>query len=178
MLSLPSAPPPARALAWTLATRGSLLTAVWATLVEGRPEGLWAGLLAVPLAVAASLALAPAGRTYVHPLALARFLPGFVWQAFAGSVDVARRALHPKLSVVPACVEVPVRLPSLSARLFLSGVASLVPGSLGVDVGEDHVTLHLLDARAPAQEAALRHLRLLERRAAAIFGHPPPGAAP
>ncbi len=161
--------------AWTLAVRGILLSVLWAVLVEAHPEGLWVGLVAVPLALAASLALSPPGPTGVRWWALLRFLPGFARRALTGSVDVALRALRPGPPVSPGYLDVPVRLPGLPSRVFLSSVGSLIPGTLGVDLDEGHLTLHLLDARAPAREAALEELRALERSVAAIFGVAPVG---
>ena len=136
------------------------------------------GLLVAPLALWASLALSPPVALHVHPLALVRLLPLFLRWAITGSANVALRALQPKLAIAPGCVEVPVRLPSPSARVLLSSVASLIPGSLSVEVAEGRATVHLLDTRPLPREAALRDLRALERHVAAIFGHPPPPEGP
>lgn len=159
----------------TLAVRGALLSALWGVLVEAQAEGLWGGLVAVPLALAASMALSPPGPTGVRLWPLLRFLPGFARRAFAGSVDVALRALRPGPPVSPGYLDVPVGPLDLRGRVFLSSLASLIPGSLGVDLDEGRLRLHLLDARAPAREAMREELRALERSVAEILGAAPAG---
>lgn len=162
-----------------LAVRLAVLSLLWAVLVEAEPKGLWVGLLAVPLALGASVALSPPGPRWVRPLPLARLLPGFLWQSLVGSFDVARRAFQPRLSLAPALVELPLGLPSLPARLFLSSVTSLIPGTLGVAVTEQGLRLHLLDVSGAGLAGTLEALRALERRVAPIFGHAPqPGERP
>ncbi|HSP79412.1 MAG TPA: Na+/H+ antiporter subunit E [Myxococcaceae bacterium] len=157
-----------------LAARLGLLAVLWATLVEGHPEGLAVGLLALPLAFWASLAVEPPGVPYVRPLELVRFLPVLGWRALVGSFDVARRALHPRLRIAPGLLEVRSRLPVGPARLFLGSVVSLVPGTVAVEVEADRLTLHLLDASPEARASALEELRYLERQVARVFGLPPP----
>jgi multisubunit Na+/H+ antiporter MnhE subunit len=61
-----------------------------------------------------------------------------------------------------------------TARLFLSTVVSLLPGSLVVKVEGNQLTLHLQDARPESRTAALSALRDLEVRVAHVFGLPPP----
>jgi multicomponent Na+:H+ antiporter subunit E len=157
-----------------LAVRLALLAVLWATLVEGDPRGLAVGLLVLPLAAWACLALAPPGRARIRPLALLRFLPFCVWRALQGGLDVARRALEPQLSLSPGRLEARSRLPRGPARSFLNGVVSLVPGTLAVEQEGDTLYLHLLDASPEARSAALAQLRDLEGRVARVFGLPPP----
>ncbi len=157
-----------------LAARLGLLSVLWATLVEGNPEGLAVGLLALPLAAWGSLALGPPGGVRVRPLELVRFLPLCVWRALDGGLDVARRALHPRLSLAPGRLEARSRLPRGPARFFLNSVVSLVPGTLAVEVEGDTLILHLLDASPASRATALARLRDLEVRVARVFGLTPP----
>ena len=157
-----------------LAVRLAVLSALWATLVEGNPKGLAVGLLALPLAAWGSLVLEPPGRVRPRPLALLRFLPFCVWRALAGGLDVARRALQPRLPLSPGRLRTRSRLPRGPARFFLTSMVSLVPGTLAVEEEGDTLTLHLLDVSPPSKAAALAQLRDLEARVARVFGLPPP----
>ncbi|MGZ3460628.1 MAG: Na+/H+ antiporter subunit E, partial [Archangium sp.] len=152
-----------------LAARLGLLSVLWATLVDANPRGLALGLLALPLAAWCSLAFEPPGGVHVHPLELLRFLPFCMGRALEGGLDVARRALRPRMELSPGEVRARSRLPKGPARFFLNGVVSLVPGLLAVEAEGDSLTLHLLDASPGARTAALAQLRDLERRVARVF---------
>jgi multicomponent Na+:H+ antiporter subunit E len=158
----------------TVLWRLGVLALLWFSLLEGHTEVLMVGLLALPLAAWASVAHEqPAGRR-IRPLALARFLPFLLWQALCGSVDVVRRVLRRRMAVAPRYLQVRSRLLDESARLFLSTVVSLLPGSFVVKVEGNQLTLHLLDASPESRTAALSALRDLEARVANVFGLPPP----
>jgi multicomponent Na+:H+ antiporter subunit E len=157
-----------------LFTRLGLLSVLWAALVEGNPEGLVMGLLVVPLAAWGSLVLEPPGGMRVNPLELVRLLPLCMWLALRGGLDVARRALHPKLPLSPGRLEVRSRVPRGPARLFLNSVVSFMPGTLSVEAEGDSLCLHLLDASPESRAASLTLLRQLEARVVRVFGLPPP----
>jgi len=158
----------------TVLLRLGVLALLWFSLLEGHTAALMVGLLAVPLAVWAGVAQEqPLGRR-IRPLALARFLPFLVWQALCGSVEVVRRVLGRRQSVEPRKLQVRSRLMDETARLFLSSVVSLLPGSLVVKVEGHQLTLHLRDASPESRTAALAALRDLEMRVAHVFGLPPP----
>lgn len=157
-----------------LAPRLGLLAGLWVALVEGHAGGLLAGLVALPLALWASFALEAPGGARVHLPGLLRLLPPFLWQALSGSLDVARRALQPRMRLAPGWLEARSWLPEESARLLLASLMSLVPGTLAVEVEGPVLTLHVLDARPEAKAAMLEQLRELEGRVARVFGLPPP----
>ena len=144
------------------------------SLLEGHTEALMVGLLALPLAAWVSVAHEqPTGRR-IRPLALARFLPFLLWRALCGSVNVVRRVLRLRPATEPRPLQVRSRLMDETARLFLSTVVSLLPGSPVVKVEGNQLTLHLLDSRPESRTAALSALRDLEVRVAHVFGLPPP----
>lgn len=149
-------------------TRFFLFALVWWALSEGDPRALWFGLPMVALATLASLWLQPPRRLRIHPVALIRFLAYFAHHSLRGGVDVARRALDPRLPLAPGILEYRLRLPRGPVRVFLADTLSLLPGTLSVELAGDSLTLHVLDEGLPVN----RYIGELEERIAQLFGHP------
>ena len=61
-------------------------------------------------------------------------------------MDVARRVLSPSLPLRPALVEVRTELHSSLGRLILANSITLTPGTLSVDVREEYLLIHWIDA--------------------------------
>jgi multicomponent Na+:H+ antiporter subunit E len=155
-------------------TRLVVLLPLWAALVEGNPQGLLMGFLALPLAMWGGFALEAPGGPQVRPLALLGLLPFCAWRALRGALDVARRALLSQPCPTPGRIQARSRLPEGPARNLLNGVVSLLPGTLALEVEGDCLILHLLETSPGAKAAALAQLRELERRVARVFGLQPP----
>ncbi len=162
----------------TVLLRLGVVALLWFSLLEGHTGALMVGLLAVPLAAWVGVApeQQPMGRR-IRPLALARFLPFLLWRALCGSMEVVRRVLRRQPAAEPRKLQVRSRLMDETARLFLSTVVSLLPGSRVVKVEGNQLTLHLRDERPESRTAALSALRDLEMRVAHVFGLPPPPRA-
>jgi multicomponent Na+:H+ antiporter subunit E len=130
---------------------------LWMMLTEGNPADLVAGTVAVLAATWASLRLLPPGASRLRPAALARLALRFLRQSVVAGVDVARRALDPRLPLHPGFVVYPVGLPSGPARNMFTTLMSLLPGTvpIGAD-GNGRFVIHCLDVRQPvaAQLAA------------------------
>jgi multicomponent Na+:H+ antiporter subunit E len=129
----------------------------WTILSAGNPADLGAGAVAIFAATWTSLRLLPPGTSQLRPLALGQFALRFLRQSLIAGVDVARRALDPRLPLTPGFVHYPVGLPPGSARNLLTTLMSLLPGS--VPTGEDArggLLIHCLDVEQPiaAQLAA------------------------
>jgi multicomponent Na+:H+ antiporter subunit E len=128
-----------------------LLLALWWVLSDGTPSGWLFGLVAVAIAVGAVLATAPLSTADSQDRLQWTALPAFVWffigRSLLAGLDVARRTLAPSLPLSPAIVRVTTLLPAGRARVFLMATLCLLPGSLGVDLDENTITLHVLDAR-------------------------------
>jgi multicomponent Na+:H+ antiporter subunit E len=77
-------------------------------------------------------------------MGLLHFIPIFLWFSLLSGVDVAWRTLHPQRPLEPAFIEYPWRLPPGPARIFLANVISLIPGTLGVQIKEQTLTIHVL----------------------------------
>lgn len=146
--------------------RVALIALLWWILTEG-DLGYWG--LALPIIIAttvASLLLMPAGTWRWSLIPLVRFVPYFLYQTWHGSLDVARRALHPRLPLQPAFIDYRLRLPEGPQRVFLSGILSLLPGTLSVDLRTTELRVHVLDETMPVAA----NIRNLEGLVADLFG--------
>ena len=134
---------------------------LWLVLIGADPADLPAGALSAALATWVSLVLLPPGRAVRSPAGMARLALRFLLQSVIGGVDVARRALDPRLPLRPGFVAYPVHFPPGMTRNVFTTLTSLLPGT--VPTGEDNGQLvyHCLDVNQPvssqlaAEEAAL-----------------------
>jgi multicomponent Na+:H+ antiporter subunit E len=122
-----------------------LLGLVWLAVTGAEAEALVLGLAVVPAATALSLRLMPPGARRVSLVVLARLAPGFLARSVQGGVDVARRALDPRLPLSPGWVTVPSRLPPGAARVVVGGEFSLLPGTLVAGSRGGALLVHALD---------------------------------
>ena len=119
------------------------------------------GALAAVIATWASLWLLPPGQGSLRPVALGRLVLRFLGQSIAAGIDVAWRALDPRLPLRPGFVAYPVRFPPGTARNAFTALTSLLPGT--VPAGDDggQLVYHCLDVDQPVvsqlaeEEAAL-----------------------
>jgi multicomponent Na+:H+ antiporter subunit E len=136
--------------------RGALVRAAgflvfWLVLAGIDPGDLPAAAVAVAAATAVSLHLLPPGQFRLSPLGVARLALRFPFQAVIAGVDVARRALDPRLPLHPGFVTYSPRLPPGIARDAFCALASLMPGTLPADTNADGTLLvHCLDIGQPA----------------------------
>lgn len=90
----------------------------------------------------------------------------FAWQLLRGGWDVARRAVHPRMPLDPAWVELSLDCRNPQVQLLLSALVGLLPGTLASHVHKDCLHLHVLDQQQPWQPV----VRQLEHHLAALFG--------
>ena len=123
---------------------------LWLVLAGPRLADLPIGVAAAGLATWTSLRLVPSGRSRPRFAMLAVLTVRFVWQSVVAGVDVARRALDPRLPLRPGFVVYPIRQgPSLARNAFLT-LSSLLPGTLPTGSDEDGaVLIHCLDVGQP-----------------------------
>jgi multicomponent Na+:H+ antiporter subunit E len=130
---------------------------LWVVLTGGNPADLGAGAVAALAATWASASLLPPGTNRVQPVALIGLTLRFLRQSVVAGVDVAWRALDPRLPLHPGFVVYPVGLSRGPARNMFATLMSLLPGT--VPTGSDEkggLLIHCLDAAQPvsAQLAA------------------------
>lgn len=149
-----------------LLLRIMLFAFLWWILAEGRSDGWLLGGIAVAAATWASGVL---WTNATHGLRLAA-LPGFLIFFFANSIrggwQVAFMALRGRRALQPALIELPLNLPAGAPQILLTNVLGLMPGTVGVELADDRLRLHVLHHDLPVVADA----RALERRIAALFG--------
>jgi multicomponent Na+:H+ antiporter subunit E len=131
-------------------TRGVVFLGFWLLLAGPGLADLPMGLVAAAAATWASLRLSPPSAGRLRYAALARLALRFGQESIMGGVDVARRALDPKLPLQPGFVVYPVCLPPGVARNAFCAMTSAMPGTLSAGVDDSGALLyHCLDAEQP-----------------------------
>lgn len=141
-------------------------TVGWFVLSSG-DVGSW--LIGAPVVVVIAVAVSRWRPERAHPVhwrAVPQFLAFFLSRSLVAGVDVARRTLSPAMPLAPAVLMYRTQLPAGAPRVLFSGTISLLPGSLGVLVEDDQVTVHVLDRTQDVEG----DLQRVERRIAAMFG--------
>ncbi len=148
-------------LARTALARSAMFFAMWVVLMpSAKPGDLAIGLIATVAATWTSVRLLPREAGHVRFLSLLAFVPHFFWQSVLAGVDVARRALDPRMPLKPGFVDCPVNFPPGLARNEFASIMSLMPGSLPVGELERAIVFHCLDITQPLakQMAEEEHL--------------------
>ncbi|MCC6203339.1 MAG: Na+/H+ antiporter subunit E [Gammaproteobacteria bacterium] len=141
--------------------------AFWVILAGIEPVDLLVGAVSAVIATAVSVRLLPPGQMRVAPVASMRFVLRFLQQSVVAGVDVAWRALDPRLPLRPGFVAYEPRLPAGPARDAFCTVTSLLPGTLPSGPGrDDAILVHCLDVDAPLSEQLAEE----ERRFTQAFG--------
>ncbi|HEB93256.1 MAG TPA: cation transporter [Gammaproteobacteria bacterium] len=149
---------------WNGCLRAVLFALVWWIFTDGAMDSWWVGVPVILFATLVSKVLLP---PYFWSLTgIIRFVPFFLWRSLYGGVDVARRALHPRLPISPGLFCYPWRLPPGLPRIFMANVVSLLPGTLSTQLGEHCLQVHVLDER----KDCLSELETVEQRVAVMFG--------
>ena len=140
------------------APRGSLARAAgflgfWLVLSGFSPINLLVGALAAAVATWASLRLLPPGPWSLRPVALSGLVLRFLRQSIGAGIDVAWRALDPRLPLRPGFVVYRPQLPPGATRNAFCTMTSLLPGTLpcGSDESGD-IVVHCLDVAQPVVE--------------------------
>jgi multicomponent Na+:H+ antiporter subunit E len=152
-----------------VSARAAVLALFWWVLTGGNLESWVVGAPVVLLATVSSLLLSRRVRHHWRLTGLIGFVPFFFWRSFCGSIDVARRALLPKVLLEPAFMDYSLSLPDGVPRLFMANVVSLLPGTLSAELLGDCLKVHVLDDTAEVCE----QLQSLESRVAGLFALEP-----
>jgi multicomponent Na+:H+ antiporter subunit E len=153
----PAAGGSVRRAAW----RAAAFLGLWLVLSGADPGDLPAGIVATVAATWTSLQLLPPGRSRSSLAALAGLALRFARQSVVAGVDVAWRALDPRLPLRPGFVAYPVRFPPGTARNTFTTLTSLLPGTVPAGDERGQLVYHCLDVDQPvvsqlaAEEAAL-----------------------
>ena len=133
--------------------RAAAFLGFWLVLSGFSPVDVLAGALAAVAAAWASVRLLPPGPWRMRPLLLSRLALRFLRQSIVAGVDVAWRALDPRLPLRPGFVVYRPLLPPGPTRNAFCTMTSLLPGTLpcGTDESGDLV-VHCLDIAQPVAE--------------------------
>jgi multicomponent Na+:H+ antiporter subunit E len=129
------------------------LFALWIVLIRSaQPADLVVGALTAAVATWTSLRLLPPAAGRLKFAALAARLPRFLWQSVLAGIDVARRALHPRLPLATGFVTYRTGLPRGQARNTFATVTSLLPGTVPLADEETGIVYHCLDTTQPVAD--------------------------
>ncbi|MDY0042113.1 MAG: Na+/H+ antiporter subunit E [Desulforhabdus sp.] len=139
---------------------------LWWVLTEGYPGSWWFGLPVLTLTTFAGMKMSSGFKWHWRPLGISRFVFFFFRQSLSGGIDVAKRALTPRMPLLPALVDYPLHLPQGPARVFLANTVSLLPGTCSTALHAESLTVHVLDGSLPVYAL----LQEVEERVADLFG--------
>jgi multicomponent Na+:H+ antiporter subunit E len=122
----------------------------WAILAGLDIADVMVGIPASVMAAWVSLRLLPPGQWRLRPFALAQLLLRFLRQSVGAGIDVAWRALDPRLPLRPGFVVYRPSVPQGPARNAFCTITSLLPGTLpcGSDASGG-LAIHCLDVSQP-----------------------------
>ena len=147
----------------TLAVRFVFFLGVWLMIASWKAEDLPVGLVASALALWISLSLLPPTVVRPHFAALAKLSLRFLSSSIIAGVDVARRALLPRLDLRPGFVAVPLTVPPGVARNAFLVYQSLQPGTSPTSAEGEMLQVHCLDISQPIAAAIMADEALFKK---------------
>ena len=145
----------------SVASRVTLFSCLWLVLAGARVGDIPAAVAAIAAATWTSLYLLEPGVSRRSPPAIARLVLLFLYHSVVAGIDVAGRALSPRLRLRPGFVAYPTRLPRGLRQNVFTTLTSLLPGSVPAGEENGQIIYHCLDVTQPvvadlaAEEAAL-----------------------
>ena len=156
----PSALPVRAALA-----RVTGFLAFWVILIGFGSVDLVVGLITAAAATWTSLRLLPPQPGRVRLTALLSLIPHLLWKSVVASVDVARRALDPRLPLRPGFIAYRVGFAPGPVCNVFAAITSLMPGTVPCADEDGALVYHCLDVGQPVvEELAEEERRLTQTR--------------
>jgi len=75
------------------------------------------------------------------------YIPVFLYKLIIANFDMAYRVLSPRLPINPKVVKVPTDLKDDFSKLILANSITLTPGTLSLDVEDDGILVHWVNAK-------------------------------
>ena len=145
--------------------RGAAFFILWLVLAQSaKAADLAVGVFAAICATWVSLSLLPPSASRLRLTRLILLVPHFLWQSVRAGIDVAGRALAPRVRLHTGFVRFPSGLPAGQARNTFTTITSLLPGTVPCGEEEGAIVYHCLDTTQPV----LNQLADEERRLAAV----------
>ncbi len=144
--------------------RGLGFLALWVVLIGTAPADVAVGVVAAAAATWTSLRLLPPSGARVRIAPLVALVLRFAWLSVRAGIDVARRALDPRLPLQTGFVAYRVGFPPGPARNVFAALTSLLPGTVPVGEEDGAIVYHCLDVGQPvadelaAEETDLRRV--------------------
>jgi multicomponent Na+:H+ antiporter subunit E len=146
-----------------LASRFAFFLCIWLIVANWKIADLPVGIAASALALWISLIIVPRADVGLRIVPLAVLAYRLLSFSIIAGIDVARRALLPRLDLNPGFVAVPLTLePGISRNAFLV-YQSLQPGTLPTGAEGDQLQVHCLDASQPVIESVAADEALLKK---------------
>lgn len=143
-----------------------VLGLLWGLIAKGSAASWLVGLPCIMLASVAFDRLRDQPKSRLRPWVLPGFAAWFLWNSLRGGLDVAWRALQPRMPLQPGFLRYKLALPPGPGRVFLVNCVSLLPGTLSADIDGDELVLHALDVGANV----IAETREAERRVEILYG--------
>jgi multicomponent Na+:H+ antiporter subunit E len=125
----------------------------WLILFGLGPANFVVAVLAAVGATWVSLRLLPPGQFKVRPVALTEFVLRFLYKSIVAGIDVAWRALDPRLPLRPGFVVYHTHLPRGLTQSAFCVETSLLPGTLSCGSDEKGgLAIHCVDVTQPVVE--------------------------
>jgi multicomponent Na+:H+ antiporter subunit E len=131
----------------------AFLFCIWLIVANWKLSDLPIGIVAAALALWVSLRLWPTHPVNFRPAPFARLTFRLLSCSILAGVDVARRALLPRLDLRPGFIVAPLTLQSGGTRNVFLLYQSLQPGTLPTGAEGDHLHVHCLDIDQPVVDA-------------------------
>lgn len=132
-----------------------IVFSVWIILtwIPTRPAELFAGFIAsIITAFFFKNVFSVKVNTLFNPkrifVFIFKFVPMFTYYCIKANIDVAYRVLHPKMPIKPGIVKIKTNLKSPVALTWLANSITLTPGTLTVDLIDDHLYIHWINVQA------------------------------
>jgi len=139
---------------------------LWLMLAGWSPKDLPIGFIAACGALWWSLLLAPPRGIRLRPAPLVGLLARFLRGSVVAGVDVAIRALTPRLRLAPGFVTYPLSVPVGGARDAFCFYESLQPGFLPTGTKGDALVIHCLDVTQSIVDSVARDEALFKKATA------------
>lgn len=143
-----------------------LFAFIWWILTAGKSDSWIVGVPTVIISVFVSMALKNQFRNHWRVLGIMEFIVFFAKASVRGGIDVARRVFHPRLPLNPDLVDYRLTIANQSARILLTNIISLLPGTLSVELQDKQIKVHVLDANQDVKS----ELHAVESAVGSLFG--------
>lgn len=143
------------------------LSVLWWIITQGYDSNWNMGIVVIGFAVIGSALLRPKLIVRLSLINSFIFLGFILWKMVLSGLEMSYRVLHPQLPVAPLWLDYPLHVPTNSVAAWLfAQVTSFLPSTVSVQLGTQHLRVHIL---AADDRRAVQELYHLEKRVAALF---------